>query len=164
MTSKQVTFHALAGELAKLGQKAPAAGRRALRAAARYGHTKVIETIRATVPPIRAGGTFERAWSVFPTNDGALLGNTSRHSTFVEVGRAAGKAPPPKVVREWLMQKGIVPRRGPGRKKLAQLAYLVGQAIARQGVAGRYPLKRTMPAIQAFALLRVKEELKKVGK
>ena len=66
----------------------------AMRETARYGHTAVLQQINKTTPAPVATNAYRLAWQVRKLKDGAVIGNTTIASYFVEMGRKAGKMPP----------------------------------------------------------------------
>lgn len=55
---------------------------------------------------------------------------------YVEYGRRPGKFPPPKAILDWIKVKPVLPRPMNGAKPPteAQLAFLIGRKIARDGI------------------------------
>jgi hypothetical protein len=112
-----------------LAQKALAvATKRAMVRTARYGHTAVARMTARTRPQPMATNTYRNSWTVVKTKHGAILGNSSLQSYFVEVGRKPGKMPPftnPAVgVLPWVHVKRLgLPqkkKRKPSQKKKKQ--------------------------------------------
>jgi len=68
--------------------------RKAMVRTARFGHTAVVRMMSKTSPKPEASYTYRNAWTVVKTKDGAILGNSAKHSYFEEVGRRAGSMPP----------------------------------------------------------------------
>jgi len=161
--------------------------------AARFGATAVVRTSAKTSPRPRASGTYDSAWFVTKLEDGAVLENSAGHAYFVEVGRRPGKRPPFNPILEWVYQKRLAkrPRKGkrgvgpkdkkapvngakikkPKRPKRRVWAVTDAEAfaeavrwkIAVKGSPGRFPLKRTMPAIAKRAQREVRSALKRVA-
>lgn len=59
-----------------------------------------------------------------------LLGEP--YSQQLESGRQAGKAPPSKVIEQWIIDKGISSRIQ-GKISISSLAFLIARKIAREG-------------------------------
>jgi len=91
---------------------------------AEFGLGAVRRTTRQTSPKPIAHGTYDQAWEIKKTKTGAVLGNSARHSIFVEVGRRPGKMPPLEPILEWVKIKrfkfdkqGKVVKKGQGKKR-----------------------------------------------
>ncbi len=80
-------IHTLGGTLAKQT-------RQAMVRTARFGQTAVVRTAAKTTPKPEATQTYRNSWSTSKTRTGAIMGNSSLASYFVEVGRRPGKMPP----------------------------------------------------------------------
>ena len=66
----------------------------AMRDAARYGHTAVLNQINKTSPAPVATNAYRLGWQVRDLKEGAVVGNSTIAAYFVEMGRKAGKMPP----------------------------------------------------------------------
>ena len=133
----------LARVLAKMGPGYERAAIKALRKTAQWGKAAVLETSEATKPRPRAWGTYERGWKAMRSRDGAHLVNTTFHASFVEEGRAPGRAPPTSVIMRWVLKKRIETDPEAARA----VAFLIARKIGRVGTEGRFVLARTMPKI-----------------
>lgn len=141
----------------------------AMRNTAQYGRRAVRHTIKTTKDPhrIRATGVYGNSamWVVQETPTGATLSATSKHALFVERGRRPGKKPPFGRILEWMIQKKVGRiRRGrsatsavSGTDRTRRIVKAIQWKIAKKGTKGRWPLKRTMPAIAK----RAQRELRK---
>lgn len=77
---------------------------------------------------IRASGRSAASLrSVTEPGGGKLFGKGYIH--FQKVGRRPGRFPPEENIRNWILEKGIIPERG----TLEQLIYLFRRKIARSG-------------------------------
>ncbi len=131
---------------------------KAVRDSAAFGKVAVGRTIRKTRDPfrIRAYGEYEKPdnWDIQETENGAILSPTSFHSLFVERGRRPGAKPPYEAILKWGFKKRIGLRKGrhlrtsqTGTPRTARIVQAIQWKIKRKGTKGRWPLKRTMPAI-----------------
>lgn len=156
---------------------------------AMFGTTAVAKTTASSKPRPRATGAFENSWKWRKTRKGAILGNTSPQSFFVERGRQPGKKPPLEPILEWVKLKkkfrtkkgslrkahaGGIKGRGSKARKLARrdqlersAAFAIQAKIGRVGTKARWPLKRAMPAISKRTYKElgkaVKHALSRVG-
>jgi len=104
--------------LAKFQTLVQAAITDGMRETAQFGLTAVERQIGRTTPyrPV-ATNTYRQSWTVQKTKHGAILGNPTVQSYFVEVGRKAGKAPPFDAILQWVKVKRLAGKR-PKRQKL----------------------------------------------
>lgn len=150
--------------LRRLVKKQPEAAVKALRKAAREGHTRVVAASKTSGS--RASGTYERSWVVMQTQKGAIIGNTAEHAIFVEQGRRPGRMPPRKAIAEWLLQKKVLQKvTGGGSKRDAamRVAYPIAKAIGRRGTEGYYIMKSVMPAIEKAVAREIRVAWKGLG-
>lgn len=80
---------------------------------------------------------------------------------YVENGRRKGaKQPPPDVIEEWIRIKPIKPKNG---KKISNrsLAFLIGRAIARDGIPPTHLLRTSNRAVYTQFKERISEALAK---
>ena len=83
---------------------------RAMRKTGQFGRTAVERTIAKTKPRPVASNTYRQGWFSRHIRRGAVLGNSARHSLFVEAGRRPGRRPPVEAILEWVRVKKIRPR------------------------------------------------------
>lgn len=140
----------------------------AMRETAMFAQTAVARTAARVRPKPRATGQYAQSWGVRNTRNGAVMGNSSRQSIWVERGRRAGKRPPLEPILEWVRVKRLVRTKGSrgksrGRKRSRPdaaergLAFTIQAKIGRVGTPARWPLKTAMPAIGK----RAERELKR---
>jgi hypothetical protein len=150
----------LGSAVAKLGKDVERQIIRGLRKTARLGVREVIRTALTTTPRPHARGTYIRSWRVVQVSSGAVIANTADHAVFVEAGRQPGKRPPIKPLIDWIEAKGLDKKlarktgaKGPARTRA--LAFVIARKIGREGVRGRWILRRSMPEIEAEALRQI---------
>ena len=74
---------------------------------------------------------------------------------YVEYGRRAGKMPPIDAIAKWIPEplKGKVP-------DTRQLAFLIARKIGREGIEGRYPLRKAIYSDQMESVIEaIKHEI-----
>lgn len=80
---------------------------------------------------MRASGEWADALEVQQSGTNVkLLG--LKYSEQLEYGRRAGKAPPRKVIEQWIVDKGLAGRIR-GNISISSLAFLIARKIAREG-------------------------------
>lgn len=142
----------------------------AMRKGAVFGQTAVVRTIKRTRSPegyrIRASGTYESPanWRVDKIERGATLTALANHAYIVEVGREKGM-PPKKPIWNWVQQKRIVPKSRAKNQikrvmRIAQVVKAVRWKIAKEGIKGRWPLRRTMPAIGKYTGKEIRRQIR----
>lgn len=79
----------------------------------------------------------------------------------VEYGRRAGaKFPPPQAIRRWIEVKPIVPRPYNGKlPTINQLTYLISRKIARDGIAPKNVLEKTLETVNREYEEKISEAL-----
>ena len=80
--------------------------------------------------------------------------NLPSYWEIVEEGRRPGKFPPPSSIDKWMNQRNIPPREDITRE---QQVYLISRKIAKKGIKGRYPLKKSLES-QRYKYLENKLE------
>ena len=80
--------------------------------------------------------------------------NLPSYWEIVEEGRRPGKFPPPSSIDKWMNQRNIPPREDITRE---QQVYLISRKIAKNGIKGRYPLKKSLES-QRYKYLENKLE------
>ncbi len=142
-----------------LGPTTQEAIKRGLYEAALFGRTAIIKTSATTKPRPYATGTYEAAWRVMKSKDGALVGNPTLQSFFVERGRRPGKRPPLDPIIEWLKIKGIVVDGEDSEKAQKAVAYAIAKKIGDDGTPARKVVERSLPATEKFAKYAVQREI-----
>lgn len=99
--------------------------------AARHGATRGVTHARRA--GIRATGTYEQSFVAHATTEGAVVGNTSEHAVFVEVGRRPGRRPPLEAILKWLVNKGLISMKLP---RMSDRDARRGDLAANGGVTG----------------------------
>jgi len=114
-----------------------------------WGPRRVQEVTSALAPraPVDRG-TYRRSWHVDDIPTGAALYNSAAWASVIELGRRAGaKAPPLRVIIEWVARKKLAGDRGASHAVRSQdaevrrVAFLIMMAIKRRGIKGRHVLQ-----------------------
>lgn len=158
MARIKLQLHELGVVLHKTGQLMERNGVKALHNAAETGKKRTLTTIRKTRDPhrIKASGDYQKPqnWIVQKHKRGAILSATTPQAFFVERGRRPGRMPPYMEILDWGFKKRIGFRRGRGSigriyggPRTRKAVNNIQRKIARFGIKGRWPLKRTMPQI-----------------
>lgn len=131
------TPEGLGALLKKLGTVMPAATVRGMREVGlRLQGDFVQKTIQSTDPIPVDMGQYKAGWQMTPTATGAIVGNTTKQATAVEVGRKPGKMPPLEPLLFWAKRHGF--------KRWAGVAVAIQHKIFRSGIKGRLVLKNTL--------------------
>uniref|UniRef100_A0A6H1Z9C1 Tail protein n=1 Tax=viral metagenome TaxID=1070528 RepID=A0A6H1Z9C1_9ZZZZ len=115
----------------------------------------VMEKINTAKPhsPVD-NGLYRASWAVENHDDGATMYNPLIYAGIMELGRRAGRRPPPRdVIKRWVRRKFKikVPKNETEESVLNHLAMIVQMNIARRGIKGRRPLARAMVNIRKIA-------------
>ena len=78
---------------------------------------------------------------------------------YLENGRKAGKWPPLKAIKQWVLAKPILPRRDARIPKPEQLAFLISRKIGEQGTEGQHPLENTLNGIMETFKDRIEDAI-----
>lgn len=70
-----------------------------------------------------------------------LIESSANYSDIVDVGRKAGKQPPPSALQKWMNQKGI-------KGNAKSLSFVIGRKIGRFGIKGVFFNQRTLDKYQ----------------
>ena len=160
----------LRARMRKMPRKIEAALVGGMRRTAQFGAAAVARSEAQASPRPYATGQYHRSWAWKPRPDGAVLGNSSKQSYWVEAGRKPGKQPPVVPLVEWVRVKRLAKRRGAGTRKKRQsrtaveraIAFAVARKIAREGTKPRWVLRRAMPVIGKRAVLDSLKALKQI--
>lgn len=98
--------------------------------------------------------------SVVELNDARLVVSLELEDywKYVEYGRRAGKMPPIDAIAKWIKIKPVIPDPINGKvPDTRQLAFLIARKIGREGIEGRYPLRK---AIYSDRMESVIEDIK----
>lgn len=112
---------------------------------ARLGATRGVSHARSA--GIRATGTYEQSFVAHATAEGAVVGNTSEHAVFVEVGRRPGRRPPLDAILKWLVNKGLISLRLP---RMPDREARRGDFAANGGVTGEANSGRQRARLRAI--------------
>lgn len=121
----------------------------------------VQKEIAASDPKPVDQAQYKGGWTHHETDDGIEVGNTTKHSLFVERGRGPGPVPL-KPILEWVIRKGfarsfvkalakIRGRRATlGEQTAAEMnaARAIQQKIQREGTPPRWVLRRAIEALR----------------
>ena len=82
---------------------------------------------------------------------------------YVEYGRGPGKMPPIDAIAQWIKVKPVIPDPINGKvPDTRQLAFLIARKIGREGIEGRYPLRKTVYSDKMEAIINdIKTEITK---
>jgi hypothetical protein len=139
------------------------------------GERLVQEEVDKTQPHVPVDrGTYRRGFKAADLPDGAVLYNHALYAAVLEFGRRPGKFPPLRAIEEWVARKGFAVvggskafgvtafRRAAGYEQskralscqdvvrgmaIKRIALAIARKLARQGMAGRFVLKRTEPRL-----------------
>ena len=78
---------------------------------------------------------------------------------YLENGRKAGKWPPLKAIKQWVLAKPILPRRDNKIPKPEQLAFLIARKIGEEGTEGQHPLENTLNGIMETFKDRIEDAI-----
>jgi len=113
------------------------------------GPQRVQEVISALAPraPVDRE-TYRRDWHADDIPTGAAFYNSSPYASIIEWGRRIGaKAPPLKVIIDWVSRKKIAGDPGATHaarsrdSEVRSVAFLIARAIKRRGIKGRHVLQ-----------------------
>jgi len=119
------------------------------------GLSAVQQVINNAKPPPVDRGTYRQRFKVRLLANGAAIYNSLPYAPVIEWGRrVGGKMPPPSVLVDWVIRKGLVPamrkgKAGKGydtwdqRKAAMQIAWNIARAIQRRGQPARAILSQT---------------------
>jgi hypothetical protein len=103
-------------------------------------------------------GDYLRAWKSVPISNGARVFNDRPYAAIIELGRRAGaRQPPPDAMAHWAQR-----RLGVSKKEAKRLAFQVGRAISRRGLAPRLVLSSALPEIMDVVREEIVRELEAV--
>lgn len=160
------------------GRDAEAAVLRAARETAIYGRTAAMREGSRAKPKPYASGTYRGSWISGNTPKGSFVANTARHAIFVEEGRLPGKQPPLDAILEWVYLKRMLRRpktsyktaRGTRRAAIRTrlhrniIARAIARKIGREGIDGRFILKRAVPKINKRYIREIRKQMKALNK
>lgn len=100
-------------------------------------------------------GTFKRGWKSEPIEKGVRIFNQAPYASVIEYGRRVGAtAPPTSALIPWVKRKLGVPD-----EKARSVAFLVAQAIQRNGIKGKHILENAKMDIYQWLLQEVSVQL-----
>ena len=85
-------------------------------------------------------GAYRRGFQAATLPEGAVLFNPVLYASTIESGRRPGKGPPPGVLVDWVLRKGLVRDVKGKSSRLAVakgIAYVIGRKIAKEGQPAR---------------------------
>lgn len=134
---------------------------KALRETAHFGRTAVLQHIRSK-RGMDASGTYKNSWEVKSTWRGAILGNTSLQSYFMEVGRKPnGRMPPTKPLLHWIIYKKYTRSLWKKyRQPVETILYRIRRKIAIKGLRSQRVLRKQLKPMQEFFEIEVKAQLR----
>lgn len=115
-----MTPEEFAAKLRELGEKAPQALESTMvEGAMLLGGRLVQKEIAAAKPQPVDMGQYKAGWQMTPVEGGAVVGNSTKQSTFIERGRGPGKVPFQPIL-EWVQRKGLARRSLKQKRALAR--------------------------------------------
>jgi hypothetical protein len=130
--------------------------------------------IAASDPQPVDQGQYKAAWQSTPVEGGAVVGNSSAQSVWIERGRGPGPVPLAPI-REWVRRKGFAVAKlratlkGQGQKRVSksaqeaaidEAAFLIARKIGREGIAPRWVLRRAIGKLNSSIGRSVRDALR----
>ena len=124
---------------------------------------QIADLYRHNLEPSKSSGKLSSFQTdvVIDNNHLRIIFNIESYWKYVEYGRKRGSFPPISAIEEWIRIKPIVPN--PINNKIPttkQLAYMISRKIERDGIEGKYPLKKTLESQTTQDLINaIKQEI-----